>query len=211
MAEIVRKSSSLTHLLLTHNVVRDAGATKMEKALQENWTLLKLALEGNNFDVELAQRMADYVARNNKMHTLSLLQSQNQREFERVKERVQPPPWETGHRPVRFAHEIDISRTDPRMYAALEKVWLPPLAVVPPREPALALPLALPRSWPAPPCSLLCLAPCLSHPSSLASLPVAESAREPGELLLLRRSVSGKPETPGRAACQGRGVAAEWG
>ena len=122
LAESMAQSSSLTHLQLTHNVVRDPGAKKIEAALQENLTLLKLTLEGNNFDPELGHRISDYVARNNKMHTLSLLQAQNQREFDRVKDRVQPPTWETGHRPVRFAHEIDISRTDPHMFAALEKV-----------------------------------------------------------------------------------------
>jgi len=54
------------------------------------------------------------------MHTLALMQEQNAREFERIKDRA-APPWEPGLVPVRFAHQIDISRTDPRMYAALEK------------------------------------------------------------------------------------------
>ena len=46
---------------------------------------------------------------------------------------------------------------------------------------------------------------------------IEERSEQPSWLSLqspryfLRRSVSGKPETPGRAACQGRGVAAEWG
>jgi hypothetical protein len=132
LAESMAKSSSLTNLQLTHNVVRDPGAKKIEAALQENWTLLKLTLEGNNFDPELGHRISDYVARNNKMHTLSLLQAQNQCEFDRVKDRVQPPPWETGHRPVRFAHEIEISRTNPRMFAALEMVSSSSLPSPPP-------------------------------------------------------------------------------
>ena len=47
------------------------------------------------------------------------MQEQNAREFERIKDRA-APPWEPSLAPVRFAHQIDISRTDPRMYAALE-------------------------------------------------------------------------------------------
>lgn len=114
-------NSSLTQLQLTHNVLRDLGAAKIQQALHNNWALLKLATEGNNFDSKIRIGIVDLIKRNQKMNTLTRMQDHNAREFERIKDRVQPPPWETGHGPVRFAHEIDISRTDPRMYAALEK------------------------------------------------------------------------------------------
>jgi len=128
LAETLATNSTLTHLQLTHNVLRDTGAQKLEAALENNWSLLKLTTEGNNFAETVRTNLKDLIKRNTKMHTLRCLQEQNEREFERVRdrvtlgnERVPPPLSYTGHEPIRHASTIDISQTDPHMYAALEQ------------------------------------------------------------------------------------------
>ena len=80
-----------------------------------------MTTEGNRFLEEVKTSLKELIKRNNKMHSLRILQEQNQREFERVRERVQPPLSHTGHMPIRHASKIDISLTDPHMYGALEK------------------------------------------------------------------------------------------